>query len=105
MWPRHTVHLIDSIIHHPNQCSDRSAIERSQEYAPDILQHIANDIVRLMLFILNGFDVNGYVGPATNKFGQRLRTGNNRLAMRFELLKKIACARQQLLKPSEHISP
>ena len=33
------------------------------------LQNIADDIVRLMLFIFNGFDVNSYVGTATNKFG------------------------------------
>jgi len=58
-----------------------------------------------MILILDRLDVDGNIRPATHKLCQRLRAGHDSFAMRFELLEKIAGARQQLLKPSEHISP
>jgi hypothetical protein len=70
---RRLLHLVNRVVHHPDQGRNRTPVERRQEYPAHILQHVPNDVVRLMLFILDGLDMQAAMsGPPRTSFANAL---------------------------------
>lgn len=51
------VHLVHRIVHRADQAGDRAAVERRQEGAADRGQHLADDVVGVVLALVDLLDV------------------------------------------------
>ena len=73
------VHLVDRIVHHADQVGDRAAVERRDEDAAHVLQHVARDVVGLMLAVDDLGDRDRAIGPrraAAGRARRRRRPGS-----------------------------
>ena len=96
------MHLVDRVVHRPDQRGDRPAVERGEEGAAYLGQHAAGDVVRFMLALLDLGDVLEVRSPAVDQLGHRRGGGNERRPVRFEHAEEVALARKQALEPCEH---
>ncbi len=93
------VHLIDGVVHRSDQAGDGAAIERRDQDAPHILQHLANDVIRLVLLIVDFLAIGSDRVSALEEPRKRVRPRHQRLRMFFELLEEAALTGHQFLEP------
>jgi hypothetical protein len=98
-------HLVDGVIHRPDEGRDRTAIEGSEERLSNRCQHIADDIVGDMLAILDRLET--FLGGAAvgRQLPQGFRRGDQHRRMGLEHAEEVAPLGQQPLEPSKHEIP
>ena len=98
------VHFIDRVVHRGNQRRDRAAVERGEKSPADVGQHLADDVVGLVLTPLDFGDLL-FPRTAAHQLVHRLGGRDERRRMRLEHAEEVALPRKHALKPSEHLSP
>ncbi len=101
---RRRVHFIDRVVHRRDQRCDRAAVERGEKGATDVGQHLADDVVGLVLAPLDFGDLL-FPRTAVHQLVHRLGGRDERRRMRLEHAEEVALPWKHALKPSEHVSP
>ena len=96
------LHLVDGVVHRGDQVLDVAAVERRDEGAPDRDQHLAGDVVGVLLAIHDGLVVDRDGVAAFEHGAQRLGAGYDRIRMPGKEIEEALLPRQQRVKPSQH---
>src|SRR5262245_37206410 len=98
-------HLVDGVVHRRDEVLDAAAVERRDEGAADRDQHLAGDVVGVVLTVQHRLVVAEHGIAALEHFAQRGGASRNGVGMAGKQVEKALLARQQGLKPAQHGGP
>ena len=96
------LHLVDGVVHRGDQVADVAAVERRDEGAPHRDQHVARDIVGVLLAIHHRLVVAGDRVAAFEHGAQRHGARHHRVRMLREQLEEALFLRHQGVEPTQH---
>ena len=99
------LHLVDGVVHRGDQILDVAAVERRDEGAPHRDQHLARDVVGVVLAVHHGLVVARHGVAAFEHGAQRLGAGDDRFGMLGKQIEEALFLRHQGVKPAQHGRP
>src|SRR4051812_14760764 len=101
---RGLLHLVDGVVHRGDQILDVAAIERRDEGAADRGQHLAGDIVGVVLELVDALEIDQGFLPASQNALDRVRALHDRLGVAGEKLEKTVLLREKSTKTIQHLT-
>ncbi len=98
------LHLVDRVVHRVGEILDAVAVERGDEGAADRGQHLAGDVVGVVLAVDDGLEVLLDAVAAVEQRPQRLGARDQRVRVPGEQLEKAPFLRQQQSQKTQHPS-
>ena len=96
------LHLVDGVVHRGDQVLDVAAVERRDEGAAHRGQHLAGDVVGVVLELMDALAVHHRLLAALQHALQRERALRDRLGVTGEQIEKPLLLREKGAKPTQH---
>ncbi len=96
------LHLVDGVVHRGDQIADIAAVERRDEGAAHRDQHLARDVVGVLLAVHDDLIIGLHCGTALQHGAQRVGAGHHGLRMTRKQVEKALFLRHQGVKPAHH---